>query len=100
MITLDRFNIGPCPAIFFFEFIHCLFTSVAHEERFPLFYSQNRDEKKIKIMIHPFIIGLDQTAHRTSLWMVVKNSGFGRNTGNQEHGGFSGSILALKVMLF
>jgi len=85
MITGRLYDIRPGSDFFLFELMYRSFASFTHDERLSFFDSQNRDEKQIKIMIHPFVVGLMKTAYRTLPGRVVQYFYFRRNTGNQKH---------------
>jgi hypothetical protein len=85
MTTRRPFNIRPVTVVFFVKFLDRSFTSFTHDKRLTFFDSYNRNEKQIKIMIHPLVIGLVKAANRTSPGRIVKYFYFRRNATNQKH---------------
>ena len=69
------------------KFRDCLFTAITHDEWFAFFNSQERDKKETEVVIHPFKIGLVQTAHRAPPRVLVQYLCFGRYAGDKDHTG-------------
>jgi hypothetical protein len=89
-----RCDIQAATAVFCVEFIDRFFTSFTHDKRLSLLDPYNGNEKQIKIMIHPFVIGLMKTAHRASPGGIVEYFHFRRNAANQKHSHLAGYKLS------
>ena len=66
------------------EFIGDLMTAFTHDERFADFYPHDGDEKQIKIMINPHLIGLVKTAVGTPSGIFVYFPGLRRYAANKK----------------
>ena len=79
--------------------IHRLFTSFTNKKRLSLFNPDQRNKKEIKVMIDSFIIGLWQSACRTSSGMAIKGFCFWRKPGDEPHGILLTILFVLNMIL-
>jgi hypothetical protein len=92
-IAIERFPTIPARPGFFLvltgvirtKLMQSLLTSIAHDKRFAFFDPDYRNEKKVQIMVHAFIISLIQSANRAPAGILIQNLYFGRNTGDENH---------------
>jgi hypothetical protein len=67
------------------EFIFRSVTTLANGEWLPFFDSHYRDKKYVQVMVNPRLIGLLQTADRTSLRVILNYFCFGGYACYKEH---------------
>jgi hypothetical protein len=67
------------------KFIFCPMATFTHNEGLAFFHSGNRNEKNLKIMIDALVIGLVQTANRTTSGILVQHFRFWGYSEYKEH---------------
>ena len=67
------------------EFVLGPMTAFAQDEGLAFFDPGHRNEKDLKIMIDALVIGLVQTANRTTSGVLVQNLRFGGYADNKKH---------------
>jgi hypothetical protein len=67
------------------EFVFGPMTTFTQDEGFAFFHPGERNEKNLKVMIDAFVIGLVQTANRTTSGILVQNFRFWGYSEYKEH---------------
>ena len=69
-----------------FEFILGAMAAFTYDEGFAFFDPGHWNEEDLKIVIDALVIGLLQTANRTTPWILVQHLRFRGYADNKEHG--------------
>jgi hypothetical protein len=71
---------------FLIEFIFGLMAAFAQDEGLTFFDPDHRNEKNLKVVIDALVVGLVQTANRTTSGILVQNLRFWGYADYKEHG--------------